>query len=232
MDQFVESKGSRLIPILIAKKYSSNGEEIPLNIYMLRMSPLDRYTLETCKEWLASFTDNWILGVESSKKDKEHYHCTLYVPMEEQELRDIINKFLSIQFPEPPKRGDANKRYNLACVSEPEKAAQYSIKENNEHYGKNINPKYIEDIKKKAFAKFDKGTIAKELEALKAEFKINNKITIADFMIKFVDIKAKYRQPISLTYIHQLATSCECNRNPDYSTQIVSEFLSKISRWN
>lgn len=229
MEKVDKKDTGRLIPILVARDLESTDK---LHGMMLRLTPLGKYTIDIIHTWLNTITPNWICGKEHSKTNKEHYHITLYTVHDEVEIRSMVNKFLNIQFPEPAGRGDANKRYNLTTAQDTEKAIQYSVKDADVTYGTGINPAFVESVKKKAFSKFSKVEFATELEAVKALFKIDDQLSMGDFMVKVVQLKSKYRQPINLGYIHQLAIACECERNPSYCERIVNDYLIKLARFN
>lgn len=231
IDKWVFKTPRALLPIIKpvkVKEYSETATE--WTQYMLRLSPLERYTSKEVLVWLKTFTEAWTLGTEKSTKEKLHFHITIYSSLEESELRKKINDFLNIQFPEPQKRGDANKRYNLTLASSVEKAVSYSIKDGDFLYGDDINPEFILECKKASFQKFDKVTMAQQIEDLKSVYKTTD-MTMGEFMIQFVQLKAMYRQPINLNYIYQLALSCRVNKEPQYAEQLVSDYLIKVSKY-
>jgi len=229
MDKFVKITKKALIPILKPLKVESTDKIYFM--YMLRLTPLGKYSREDIIKWLASFTDNWVCGKEQSKKEVEHYHITIYDEFEEEELRVKIRAFLAIYFTEPAKRGDANKQYNLAVADSVDKAVSYSIKESTFDYGLGMNEEYMTLRAKAAYVKFDKRVFAEELETLKESFRVSL-MSLEDFMITFTNLKAKYRQPINMNNIYSLALSCQCNRDPGYAEGLVSRFLDSKNRFS
>lgn len=207
----------------------------PLNVectqlYMLRLTPQGKYDRTELESWLGSITDNWVCAKENSKKLVEHFHCTIYDDLEEDQLREKIRIFLKKHFTDAPKRGDANKQYNLTVATSVEKALNYTVKELQITYGPGMDPLYMDKRIKASFLKFDKGEFSNKLEDLKKNFK-ESKMTLGDFMISFIQLKALYRQPINIGYAYQLALSCEVNRNPDVAEQYVSDYLNLKSRF-
>jgi len=219
MDRFVETKLSgALIPIL-------KPLDVECTLYMLRLTPLERYERTDIEMWLNTFTENWVCAKENSKKAKLHFHITIFDSFEEETLREKIRSFLLSKFPEPPKRGDANKQYNLTVAESVDKAINYTVKELDITYGTGMDPEYMKLRLKASFIKFDKHTFAKELEDLKQLYKTTDKMKIGEFMERFVLLKASYRQPINMNYIYQLAISCHVNKDNSQAEMYVRAFL-------
>ncbi|AXQ66576.1 MAG: putative replicase [Circoviridae sp.] len=230
MERYVD-KGLRptggLIPLLNPLKVKSikePSEEGEYVLYMLRLTPMEQYTRDDVKVLLQGITDNWVLAKEDSKKAKEHYHITIYEQIDEEPLRTIIREFLKVYFPLPPKRGDANKQYNLTVADSVEKGINYTVKELDVEYGEGMNPEYIDKRIKASFIKFDRAEIAKRIDELKNNFKSSD-MSITQFMETFCLIKADYRQPINLNYIYQLAVACDINRDNTRVHHYVRSYL-------
>jgi len=218
MDRFLEDKpAGALIPIL-------KPLEVECTLYMLRLTPLNQYVRAQIEDWLASFTANWVVARENSKKAKEHFHITIYDVLDEEELRGRIRSFLALYFTEPAKRGDANKQYNLTVAESVDKAINYTVKELDITYGSGMDKKYMDSRIKSSYLKFDKHTFAKAIDELKNTYKTTD-MTLQEFMIHFVKLKAQYRQPINLNYIYQTAIACQINREPKYAITYVEDFL-------
>lgn len=213
-----------LLPIIKPKELKSNP-------YMLRLSPLGVYEKKEIFVFLKEIDAQWVMSTESSSKDKLHYHIVLATELEEEEMREHIRVFLSRHFPNP-KRGDANKQYNLKCIEDFDVSIQYILKDGVYEYCEEICPSYIQAKYDLSFKKYDKVTFAKRLEQLKQDFKIGEIVSVKEFMIEFVKLKSEYRQPINMTYIHQTAVSCDINRNPRRSRNYVESYLDKIERFS
>jgi len=219
MDRYLDDKvPGALIPIL-------KPLEVECTLYMLRLTPLDKYERTHVEAWLSTFTNNWVCAREDSKKAKLHFHITIYDVFEEESLREKIRAFLVLYFTEPAKRGDANKQYNLTVAESVEKAINYTVKELDITFGSGMDKKYMEARIKASFLKFDRTTFAKELEELKQRYKTTDSMKLGDFMEQFVLLKASYRQPINMNYIYQLAISCHVNKDPSYAERYVRNFL-------
>jgi len=218
LDDYLEMpERGGLIPIL-------NPLNVECTLYMLRLTPFDKYNRTDVESFLSTITNNWICAKENSKKLTEHFHCTIYDDVEEELLREKIRTFLKIKFTDPAKRGDANKQYNLTVADSVEKGINYTVKELNITYGSGMNPEYINKRLKASFQKFDKAVFAKKLEDIKKIFKESYQ-SIGELMERIVQLKAEYRQPINLIQIHQLALSCLVNRDPTQAENLVRRFL-------
>uniref|UniRef100_UPI0040481F8A hypothetical protein n=1 Tax=Shewanella sp. TaxID=50422 RepID=UPI0040481F8A len=163
LEEYFEKREGGLIPIL-------NPLNVECTLYMIRLTPDGRYNAVHIQKFLSSITDNWICARENSKKAKEHYHCTIYDRFEEEYVRSKIREFLLIYFPEPAKRGDANKQYNLTIADSVEKGINYTVKETDITYGKGMDPKYMEKRIKASFLKFDRASFQTKVEKLKKDF--------------------------------------------------------------
>lgn len=214
---YFEKTPGGLIPIL-------NPLDVECTLYMLRLTPDGRYSKTHIEAFLGSLTENWVCAKENSKKAKEHYHCTIYDSFEEDFVRTKIREFLGVYFTEPPKRGDANKQYNLTIADSVEKGINYTVKELEITYGKGMNPEYMDKRIKASFLKFDRASFQLKIEKLKKDFK-ESYMSIGEFMEKFCILKSDYRQPINLTYVYQLAISCEINRDNKCAEKYVRNFL-------
>lgn len=208
-----------LIPILKASKVEST--------YALRMTPLGTYSLPQIKEFLNNSFDDHILVREESKKLKEHYHAVIFTSLYEEDVRLLIRGFLGKYFTDPPKRGDANKQYNLSETDDLELSIIYILKDASVvSISSNINIEYLDSLQKKSYKKYSKEDFAKALELLKKGFK-DNGTRLDDMMIRVVQLKALYRQPVNLSYIYQLCLSYDIHNSPHKADSYVREFLSR-----
>jgi len=220
MNQTIEKSLQSLIPILKTGKVEST--------YALRVTPLDKYDLPQLKMFLETFND-YIMCEETSKKNKKHYHAVIFTNLYEDDVRKKIREFLSIYFVDPPKRGDANKQYNLSETNDLEIAIIYILKDSGIVYtSDNINTKTLEELTKKSYKKYSKEDFASQLELLKASFKEND-TRLDDMLIELVRLKALYRQPINMSYLYQLCLSYRIHNQPSRSEDYVREFLSRYN---
>jgi len=194
--------------------------------YALRLSPLDKYVFYDIKSFLETF-DHYIVVKEESKKRKEHYHAIVFSKLFEEEVREKIRTFLQIYFKDPPKRGDANKQYNLSEIEDLEQSIIYILKDGGEMFiSTGINDEYLETLKKKSYRKYSKEEFAKALDELKKKFK-DEDTSISDMMTAICQLKGLYRQPINLNQIYQMVLGFYIHTNPYKAPQFVGEFLSR-----
>lgn len=218
ISEYLKKEGKSLIPILKTSQVEST--------YALRLTPMDKYTLQDIKDFLGVF-DDYVIVEETSKKLKLHYHAIIFTKLYEDEVRERIRGFLNKYFKEPPKRGDANKQYNLSETGDLELSLVYLLKDGGPiTYSQNINDEYLETLKKQSYKKYSKDEFSKQLEELKKRFKTND-TRLDDMMIEVTKLKALYRQPINMTYIYQSCVSYRVHNSPDRAEEYVREFLSK-----
>lgn len=216
--QDIRSMVRPLIPILKVDRVNCT--------YAIRLSPLEKYSINEVKGFLEQF-DDYIIIKEESKKRKEHYHAIVFSKLFEEEVREKIRCFLQIYFTEPPKRGDANKQYNLSEIEDLEQSIIYLLKDGGEVFmSTGINQEYVETLKKKSYRKYSKEEFAKALDELKKKFK-DEDTSISDMMIAICRLKGLYRQPINLNQIYQMVLGYYIHTNPYKADSFVSEFLSR-----
>jgi len=218
LERLVRESGQTLIPILKSGRVEST--------YALRLTPFDKYNTDNIITFLSTF-DDYIFTEEVSKKSKVHYHVVLFTKLYEDEVREKIRVFLSTYFTEPPKRGDANKQYNLSEIQDLEISITYILKDGGRiFHSSNINEKQVEALKKKSYRKYSKEDFSKQLEELKARFKEQD-TSMIDMMTLICQLKSEYRQPVNMSYIYQLALSCSIHNRPQLAESYVREFLSR-----
>lgn len=212
-------KRDSLLPII-------KSPEVESTWYCLRLAPLGKYGTDEVVEFLNLLSDSWIMGKEHSEKEKLHFHIAILCSKDEDELRECVRVFLKVYWPEKGKRGDGNLRYNLQTAYDMERAIKYAIKDKGDKtFGTNINPEFIERCSKEAFKKLSKETFTKMLETLRNKFMTTPTMTMNEYMVEFVQMKAELCQPINLNYIHQMAMSISVLRDKEEAYKFVGEFL-------
>jgi len=206
-------------PILTHNKVEST-------CYALRLTPLDKYGVEEIDKFLQGNSSDWIHSLELSKGGKPHYHIVMWSDKDEETVRQSIRDFLLPFFPKP-KRGDANKQYNLSEVQDIEMSITYILKDGGElKYSKGINETELEKYKKQSYKKYSKQEFASKLEELKKQFKAGD-LDIREMMEKVVLLKSVYRQPINMQHIYQMCLSFEIHNKPRMAACYVQDFLSR-----
>lgn len=191
------------------------------NVYVVRMTPYDKYTLDELKAYLSEMDcSSWVLGVES--KPQIHYHLVIEHDDDLNDLKLRIRSFLDKYWPPGQRaRGFGNKQYNCQICDDKQKAISYAIKERTyEYYG--YDPDYIESLLEKSFTKNAPGSFNVELKLLNERF-----TDIRQYMIDFMILKAKYGQQVNPQTAWAFANSIAIKHDPDYSRVITDDFLSR-----
>lgn len=226
MDEYI-TKTERNVLLPIIKREFVNSIDTDYQYYLLRMTPFDKYSMEELEIFIKTITTCYIITQEVSKKDKDHYHIVLVCEVDEEPLRALIRDFLKKYFTEAPKRGDANKQYNLQVSKDFQQSIIYILKDGGLiKSGEAINADEIQKYKKQSYQKYSKAEFQKEFEALKVKYK-GDITSLSDMMEGVVKLKAKYRQPINMMYVYQVCLSFFIHNNEQYAEQYVQEFLSK-----
>lgn len=208
-----------LIPILKVGRVEGS--------YALRLTPFDKYGVPEIEKFLKENFEDFIFVQETSKKIRVHYHCIIFTKHDEYTVREIIRAYLKTIFTDPPKRGDANKQYNLSEIDELELALIYILKDGGENFcSSNIDFEVLSDLKKKSYRKYSKQDFTTQLEELKAKFK-DEKTRLEDMMVSIVKLKSLYRQPVNMNNIYQMCVSYDVHNNPNDARVYVSDFLSR-----
>lgn len=193
--------------------------------YMLRMTPFEMYSLEDLKQWLDLTTTAWIVGSEQ-KAGKLHYHCCIFTRVELDQYRKIVLKYLHGYWPTRP-RGWGGAQYNLQSVDKQDKAISYSVKDGDYSFSVHIDEAALKQRVNASFAKYDKVEFQKEYTALLDKYKTDMSMKIKDFMVAFMQLKGKYRQPIKMSYIYEVALANEVHRNPQHAINVAASYLAK-----
>lgn len=195
-------------------------------VYMVRLTPEGHYTRDALIRWLDEEFFEWIIGEEVAKK--LHYHIVIITSDDIYEMRTKVQSFLHTWYPFDERgRGWGNRQYNLQQVESVDKAILYTVKDGNVAWSDGICSDMIEDYRKISYAKYDKVTFAKELQAIQDKFKSYPDMTVKEFMIEVVLLKSKYRQTINLRYIHQMANGARVHREPEWAEWLVDQYFEK-----
>lgn len=214
------------LPILMV---GSSGQVVDSSCYMVRLTPMGRYTRKAVIEWLDSGIDPYIISTESSSKGEEHYHLLIFSNLSEEAVREDVKEFVYFYWPKNERgRGFGNKQYNFQVVEDFMAYGKYLCKDGDIQYSLSINPKFITYCKQKSYKKFDKKTFQTEFESIRDEYKTGIH-RVLWFMTEYAKLKAKYRQSINMQHIYQVALSNEFHVRPNKVEYIMREYLEKIN---
>lgn len=213
---------NRLSPILIVDRVESTP-------YALRLTPQGKYDIDQIKEVLFNHTvTDYVISKEESKQGVVHFHAVLWTVLNEKDLRTEIGIFLKKYFLGAPKRGDANKQYNLKACIDLQKTVTYLLKDGGDvNYSSNINNVSIDELKKLSYKKYSKEDFASQLEVLKARFKEND-TDLSDMVKEVGKLKGLYRQSIDTNYIYKMCLSFWVHNKPSRYDAVVNDFFSRL----
>ena len=228
-------------PLPIVVPYFKVGGHVEsTHVYQLRLTPYGRYTLDSAIDYFDPLIDDWVVTVESSKKGKEHFHFLLYSDSlnVKEDVAELVSVFLHRYWTSAErKRGYGNKQYNLQVTTDAEQALTYILKDGGILRSTPIfTTDLLSTYRVKSFPKFSKDEFQIEFEQLKKNFKerlpgAEGGTSLEYFMIEFVKLKAKYRQPIKLSYIYEVGLANYLHRNPEESKRVVRDYLDKLNRY-
>lgn len=194
--------------------------------YVLRLTPLEMYTVQDFIEWLDHNinTDKYVIAVELTPQ--VHFHAV--IETDDVDFRTTLRQsFLYTYWPDGERpRGWGNKQYNLQECSDIDLAISYALKNKGEVHIKGFTSEYIEERKNASFPKNKRLDFKTELINLRNEF-MESEMDIREFMIKMAQLKSRYDQQVNMHHIYCYALSIDIKRDPQHAEQLVEEFLYK-----
>lgn len=187
------------------------------DVYILRLTPLGKYTMDDVINKLLSATndiDSWIISRETTPK--EHFHIVFQSYEDFDTVRLTVINFVYEYWP-IRKRGFGNAQYNFSPAKSERQAITYLSKEGDyKFYG--YEQAYIDECFSKSFLK--KASFKTEFSDLCDEFMKN--MTDEKFLELYYLLRAKYKLPIIVLNAKAKLLSCKVQRDPSYAI-----FLSK-----
>lgn len=218
--------------------YDENDD---VNVYVIRLTPQGKYTLEELKSQLLDpvfENDLWVLAVE--KVPKEHYHIVIETDLDLEDLRSNIRSFLFTYWPEGQRpRGWGNAQYNVQEAHEltPEdveiygtrsrKAAAYALKDRGDYLYNLYELEWIQECIELSFSKKSVKTFKTEYQDL-CDLFASSHMDVREFMVKYIQLKSKYGQLINVSHAYGYALSNLIRRDPNEADEVVESFLYKI----
>ena len=203
-----------------------------VDTYCIRLTSHAKFTQEQLKEFLDGepLFFRYVVGKEVDTGN-EHYHIVVDTDtsVEVQEVRDIIRAFLiPLWETEEHKlpRGFGNKQYNLQLSKDKDRAVSYAVKLS-DFWFVGYEQEYIDERKAESFLKKSPSNFKSEYRLLCDEFRLSE-MDIREFMVKFIQLKAKYGQQVVLHHAYGYALSNMCMRDPSYGSEVVENYLYKI----
>lgn len=198
------------------------------NCYVIRMTPMERYSVEDLKKYLTEMDCvSWILSVE--ELPKMHYHLVIEHEDELSDMKLRIRSFLDTYWPPGQRgRGFGNAQYNCQIAEDKDKSISYLLKDGGAYYFDGYSQEYIDECLSKSFQKKSPSSFKVEYQKLCEQFESTESMDIDDFMISFINLKAKYGQMVRVHDAYGYALSNLCKRDPTVSQDLVKDFLRKL----
>lgn len=211
--------------------------------YVLRMTPDNKFHDNVLIDHLSKHFDKFILAVEVAPK--EHFHAVIWTEMELQDVRDIITEQFLYHYWPVRGRGFGNAQYNLQVAKTEEeveedsknkhkeyfkmydRAVSYCVKDHDIIASEGLSTEYIDKCIDESFAKKDIATFKIQLRKLEIEFKDTPEMGIDYYMIRYIQLKAKYEQAVRLLDAHGHALSALIRRDPKEASDLVEAYLYK-----
>lgn len=199
--------------------------------YVLRVTPHGKFTFDEFVEYVQNTPEicRYIIGIENDTAN-EHYHvvcsCDISIPIED--LRGLIRFFIAPFWVDKEgkcPRGFGNKQYNLQICKDLNAAVSYAVKLKNYKY-ECFDDDYVSVRASESYTKKRPDTFKIEYQKLCKDFQ-ESAMTLHEFMVKFVNLKAQYGQQVVMSHAYAYALSNQVRRdgNADY---LVKKYLSNI----
>lgn len=201
-----------------------NSSEISeKDTYVLRLTPLEKYSRQEAIGWLNAKFQKWFISTEGTPQ--LHFHVVFETEDLEEDVRKIVKDFVYNYWPAPRPRGFGNKQYNLQLSETPDLAIRYAAKHRDyEYYG--YSDDYITEQVNLSFLK-SKEDFQSDLIKLKLEFH-NTPMTSREFMIRLNWLSSKYGRNVNIATVYQTALSVLIAREPEQSAVAVDNFLDRL----
>lgn len=198
--------------------------------YVVRITPHEKFSFDQLHEFIQAEPQicRYVIGKE--QVPQEHYHLVLTtdISVEIQDVRDIVRAFIVPYWEQDGKcpKGFGNKQYNLQLSTNVDKAISYVLKEMIEYRYEGWSDEYIELRKAESFTKKKPTEFKSEYRELCTRFQESD-MDIRDFMIAFVQLKAKYGQQVVMSHAYGYALSNLIQRDPSSADDLVENYLYK-----
>lgn len=202
--------------------------------YFIRLTSHAKFTSEQLINFLQNEVEicRYVVGRELIPQEHYHISVTTDVSLEIEDVKGIIRSFI-IPFWQNPETfklpvGFGNKQYNCQVTIEPDKQLSYILKDKDwdNIWFEGYEREYLELKKAESFPKKKPSDFKAEYQELCENFK-NSDMDLRQFMVKFITLKAKYGQTVSLPIAHSYALSNLIQREPVQADILVNNYLDK-----
>lgn len=202
-----------------------------VNTYVIRITSHAKFTGEQLNEFLDKefIFYQYVVGKETVPQEHYHIVVTVDTSITEQDVRDVIKAFI-IPFWVLPTgklpKGFGNKQYNCQESKDLNAAVSYAVKLG-EFYFSGFTQEFIDERKAESFEKKKPSNFKSEYIALVDDFQ-KSQMDIREFMIGYINLKAKYGQQVVMTHVYGYALSNLCLRDPSFAGEVVNKYLDRI----
>lgn len=218
-----EEEEEVLIPLEEPDKY---------NHYHIRITTREKFKETDIQKFIEDAGYVRFLGArEMSPRGVEHYHYSITTLKEYdiQFMRDEIYRFLLPYWGNPDTGrmypGYGPKQYYCKPVLEYANNLSYVVKDKTDLHYKGYREEEVNYIVSKSYKKIDaKATFTSKYRDLLNLFH-NSDMTIPEFMRRLIQLKSAALQMINMQHIHQYALSAQCRRDPNYTWDLVNNYL-------
>lgn len=207
-------------------------EESPLVYYVIRVTPHGKFNGIDLNIFLSGEPQlfNYVVGRESVPQEHFHIVAGTDASVTLQDIKDIIRAFIVPFWTDPEThkcpRGFGNKQYNAQVSTDYVKAISYAVKMDQYFYDGH-SKEFIEECRAKSFEKKKPSDYKSEYINLCKEFQESD-MDVREFMIRFVQLKARYGQMVNVQHAHGYALSNLVKRDPATAEDYVENFLYKL----
>lgn len=201
--------------------------------YFIRLTSHAKFTSEQLIKFLEEECQivRYVVGRELIPQEHYHISITTDISLEMQDIKDIIRAFIVPLWENPETRklplGFGNKQYNCQVTEDADKQLSYILKDKDwdNIWFTGYERDYLELKKAESFPKKKPSDFKAEYQQLCENFK-DSEMDVSEFMSKFITLKAKYGQTVSLPIAHSYALSNLIQREPEQAEILVNNYLS------
>lgn len=207
--------------------------DLDLDYYVIRITSYDKFTFDELESFVREVINpsTYVIGVEHVPR--EHFHIVLSLSnilYDENYLRKVFKEFLTPLWVDPETsklpRGFGNKQYNLQICDDLDKAVSYAVKLGEYRFA-GFDENYVQLRKSESFEKKKPSDFKAEYRTLCDQFQTTD-MTVHQFMIDFVKLKAKYGQQVIIHTAYSYALSNEILRDPKVAENEVEKYLYNL----
>lgn len=207
-----------------------SDEELSLSHYCVRITSCEKFTKEQIVEFFGKEFNvcKYVIGIETDT-EFEHYHLVLSVDSsyDIKWVKDIVRAFIVPLWQTDGKLpvGWGNKQYNCKLSYDVDAAVSYAVKWS-EYWYDGWSADYITLRKAQSFIKKKPSNFKSDYLQLCEQFQGSDMDT-REFMVKYVQLKAKYGQAVQMHHAYGYALSNLFLRDPSEADNYVESFLYK-----